>query len=397
MPRDLDTEHLDSRSGSAVARERVSRGGTRPSRISWEFRMVLLILPAAAALMWSRTSGSASPPRESVPDGAPSRTVESIAFSPDGRTLAASGIDRNVHLWDASRWNEGRLSEPAILSHDASVAAMAFSPDGQTLATAAGNSFTIWARDPSYRRQFERTGNSYNALAFSPDGGSLALGAEDGTIQLWEMPVAAERRRIRGHTGSVKSLAFSPDGKTLASGGEEGRVVLWDAVKGTQSRVLIEGGAEPIKAVAFSPDGRAVGVAVPFSEAMAVILFDAGSGAIRKQLFGHPRGTVALAFSPDGCALATVGIDRSIKVWDLVRVAKEPAVVSEGLQPASVAFSPDGRWLAYTGGAGEVRLVAMSKFRPDRADLPDQVRREEPQPAEARDVLMALPGPVEGA
>ena len=397
MPRDLDTEDLDSRSGPAVAHERVSSGGTRPSRISWECRMVLIILPAVAALIWSRTSGSASPPRESVPDAALPRKVESIAFSPDGRMLAASGIDRNVHLWDARRWNEGRLSEPAILAHDAAVSAMAFSPDGRTLATAAGRSFAIWTRDPSYRRQFERTGDSYHALAFSPDGDSLALGSEDGTIQLWEMPVAAERRRIRGHGGPVKTVAFSPDGKLLASGGEEGRVVLWDAIKGTEVRVLIEGGPEPIQAVAFSPDGRAVGVAVPCSEAMAVILFDAGTGAIRKQLFGHPRGTLALAFSPDGRSLATVGIDRSIKLWDLVRVANEPAVVSEGLQPTSVAFSPDGRWLAYTGGAGEVRLVATSKFRPDRADLPDQARREEPQPAEAQDVLMALPGPLESS
>ena len=175
-----------------------------------------------------------------------------MAFSPDGRSLASSGFDRAVRIWDRSRWNDGRLDGPQVLAHPSVVRALAFSPDGTMLATAADRSLTIWSRDPSYRRQVERSGETYHGLAFSPDGRTLALG-EDGSIRLWEMPEAHERAILGGHAGAVRSLAFSPDGKVLVSGSQEGRVVLWDPITGAERRVLMKEGSAPIRVVAFSP------------------------------------------------------------------------------------------------------------------------------------------------
>jgi WD40 repeat protein len=268
-----------------------------------------------------------------------------------------------VRLWDRSRWNEGQLARPEILPHSSVVHAIAFSPDGARMATASDRTLTIWSRDPSYHRQVERSGETYHGLAFSPDGRTLALGAEDGSIRLWEMPEARERGVLRGHSGTVTSVAFSPDGKRLVSGSREGRLLLWDAITGAERRVLMTEGSARIRVAAFSPDGRTIGIAEPSSEAMAVVLFDAETGEIQTHLFGHALGINCLAFSPDGQILATGGVDGSMKLWYL-KQAKEPAFLREGFSLNSLAFSPDGRWLAYAGADERVQLMDVTLFRP---------------------------------
>jgi WD40 repeat protein len=356
-------------------------------------RLAAVVLPVAAAAVRPAASVSISAASDRVTRSVPERQVETLAFSADGRTLAASGFDRSVRLWDRSRWNEGRLDDAEILVHPSVVHALAFSPDGAMLATAADRSLTIWSRDPTYRRQVERTGETYHGLAFSPDGRTLALGSEDGSIRLWEMPEARERAVLRGHTGAVRSLAFSPDGKRLVSGSQEGRVMLWDPIAGAARLVLMKEGSAPIRVVAFSPDGRTVGIAEPASEAMAVFLCDGMTGEVRTHLFGHAQGINSLAFSPDGRILVTAGVDRSMRLWHL-KQGKEPTRLRDGDWTSALAFSPDGRWLAYAGDDEMVRLVNMSEFCPYPAET---VRGGDSQAVEARKALRLLPAPVDPA
>jgi Tol biopolymer transport system component len=291
------------------------------------------------------------------------RLVEAVAFSPDGRTLASCGFDGTVRLWDLSRWEGERPAVYGILAHPSVVYAMAFSPDGSLLAAAASRSVTIWSRDPSYHREVERSGETHHALAFSPDGRTLALGADDGSVRLWEMPAARERAVLRGHTGAIRCVAFSPDGKRLVSGSKEGRLVAWDAIGGSELRTLVETGDSPVSSVAFSPDGRTLGAAAPTCRASDVFLLDAETGLARFRLVGHPLGTNALAFSPDGRIVATAGVDRSIRLWDLA-VRKGLDTLGDDRWLKAVAFSPDGRWLAYSGGDEDVRLLNLNGYRP---------------------------------
>jgi WD40 repeat protein/energy-coupling factor transporter ATP-binding protein EcfA2 len=281
--------------------------------------------------------------------------VASVAFSPDGKTLASASEDRTAILWDVG--TRQRRGEP-LTGHQGVLTSIAFSPDGRTLASASEDKTVILWDVATGKRQRELTGHEewVTSIAFSPDGKTLASASDDRTVILWD--VATGRRQgdpLAGHDDRVAGIAFSPDGRTLASASDDRTVILWDVGTGKRKGPPLTGHQEAVTAVAFSPDGKTFTSA---SDDGTVILWDMTTGRRKNTPRAeHDDRVAGVAFSPDGKTLASASGDRTIVLWDVAtgRRKGKPLTKHED-RVASVTFSPDGKTLA---SASEDKTVIL--------------------------------------
>ena len=281
-------------------------------------------------------------------------SVNSVAFSPEGRTIAS---DNTVRLWDA----ETGEHKGTLTGHTDWVNSVAFSPDGRLLASGS--------RDKTVRLWDAVTGEhkgilighigSVNSVAFSPEGGMLARGGEwlDNTIRLWDAVTGEHKGTLTGHTGGVISMALSPDGGTLASGSHK-EIRLWDVVTGEHKHTLT-GHTSGVRNVAFSPDGGTL-ASGSYKE---IHLWAVVTSEPKRILTGHTGEVRSVAFSPDGRTLASGGRDDTVRLWDTMTGKNKGILTGHMDWVNSVAFSPDGRILA-SGSYKEIRLWAVVTSEP---------------------------------
>lgn len=281
--------------------------------------------------------------------------INGVAFSPDGRFLAAGSADSTISLWDVSKGE--RIAE--LKGHEGKVEGVAFSPDGKTLATvgeltnAPGEVF-LWDV-PSRRKRLSLAGHTgpVNAAAFSRDGSRLATGSQDKTIRLWNPATGEGIGTLRGHAHAIRGVAFIAGDKLLVSGGWDNIAKLWDLEKQTPIAEFA-GHTAGIWGLGVSADERLLATAGSQGE---VRLIDLVNRKDLTALRGHGSVSQCAAFRPpDGRVLATGGRDRALRLWDTKTFTEVGAVTSLAETAWCAAFSPDGKLLAAGLFDGTIRL-----------------------------------------
>jgi WD40 repeat protein len=290
--------------------------------------------------------------------------VHTVAFSPDGKTLASGGEDRSIRIWEPATGREVRRINPA---QERGVSSVAFSPDGKRLAASGwGAAVRLW--DPATGtevRRLQGPAEWVSSVAFSPDGKVLA--SAGAGVGLWEVETGKELRRCRSvHGRAPTCVAFSPDGKTVASGSPRGSVQLWDPDTGKE--VCPQGPhPEGVGAVAFSPDGRTV---ASRDGPQAICLWEAATGKELRHLGGpagrdRDRVLTPLGFLAGGKTLVAGDADGTVHSWDLAGGAgwqgdpgperRVPGRLEQALRERpgwsrTVTFSPDWKSVACSNG-----------------------------------------------
>ena len=276
-------------------------------------------------------------------------SVFSVAFSPDGQTVASGSDDKTIKLWNVATGQEVRT----LTGHTASVFSVAFSPDGQTVASGSDDkTIELWnvATGQEVRTLTGHTASVFS-VAFSPDGQTVASGSDDKTIELWNVATGEAVRTLTGHTDAVESVAFSPDGQIVASGSEDKTIKIWDVAKDQKVRTL-KGHKDYVASVAFSPDGQTLASG---SADGTIELWNVATGQEVRTLIGHTeKGQIVVAFSPDGQTLASCG--QTIELWNVATGKAVRTLKGHTRWVYSVAFSPDGKTLA-SGGYDEMIMI----------------------------------------
>ncbi|MTJ13271.1 hypothetical protein FJR11_11860 [Anabaena sp. UHCC 0187] len=257
--------------------------------------------------------------------------VMSVAFSPDGRTLASGSNDKTIKLWNVTT---GKLLQ-TLSGHSLSVNSVAFSPDGRTLASGSfDETIKLWNVNTGKLLQtFSGHCKSIFSVVFSPNGQTLASGSADNTIKLWNVTTAKLLQTLPEYSNSVFSVAFSPNGKTIASGSDDKTSKLWNVTTGKLLQTL-PGHSDSIRSVAFSPNGKTI-ASGSFDE--TITLWNVTTGRLIQTLPGHSKCVRSVAFSPDGYTLASGGGDKTIKIWQVgASISKVPVqkTQSQVSQPA---------------------------------------------------------------
>jgi eukaryotic-like serine/threonine-protein kinase len=316
--------------------------------------------------------------------------ITSVAFSPDGSTLATASMDYSIRLWNF----ETRQRAATLQGHLAEVWTLAFSPDGQTLLSGAKDGgVKLWHLNEP--KQEEVISGSWVPMAFSTDSKTLAaLNPRDGFLAFINLATGEpdhqfELQPPRGRPGPfpialsadlrviaqgrsdgtvnlsntqtgetnvhhvssqrVEFVALSPDGRMLMAGGGRSPSLSWHELGAGTSGVMSTESSRGI----FSPDGRTFAA---FAGENGIELWEVATRSTRTNLIAEAAPGFAAAFSPDNRMLAVVGQDDVIRLWDVESGALFGLCTGHKQVVHSVAFSPDGKTLASSSDDSTLKL-----------------------------------------
>jgi WD40 repeat protein len=288
------------------------------------------------------------------------RWVRSVAFSPDGQTLASCSYDQTIKLWDVKTQD----CLKTLRGHRQVVSAIAFSPNGEQLASSSfDRTVKLWdVQTGECLKTFLGHTNRVWTVAYHPKEQQIASGGDDHATKLWNLKTGRYTKTFKGHTNAVLSLALSPDGGYLASGHEDQIVRLWD-IKSNRLINTLREHSNRVWSVAFQaptpqpglPKG-ARGLLASGSADYTIKLWDWTLGNCLQTLHGHTSWVWSIAFHPNGTQMASGSYDQTVKLWKIDTAQCLTTLQGHTSSVVCVAYSPDGKLLASSEFNGIIKL-----------------------------------------
>ena len=291
-------------------------------------------------ILWDRASRS----KLATLDGY-KQNFNNIVFSSDSKTIAFSGSENNknvIKLWDV-------ISHTQLATLDdhsnSEVSSLAFSPDGKTLASSDSKKVIVWDYTNHQQIAVIKT-TSARSTVFSPDGKLLAIsnGNADNkagnNIILWDVASRSQVATLStpstngsSNAALLRSVVFSPDGKMLACVSyDQETTILWDVASRSQITTL-KGIATSLE---FSPDSKTLAIGNTYNDTYGIVLWDIASRVPRAILKGHLGAVTSINYTPDGKSIISAGLEGNIIYWDAsadTRPERACLILNENLKP----------------------------------------------------------------
>lgn len=267
-----------------------------------------------------------------------------LSYSPDGKLIALAGF-QEVRLLDPV--TKKVIAE--LTGHADAVRAIAFSHDGKLLAAAGGlparsGEVRIWDVE---QRKLLHTIHGHSdcifAVAFSPDGKSVATSSYDKLIKLWDVQSEKEIRTFKDHIDAIYALVFTPDGKRLISGAADRTVKIWDVATGERLYTLSDP-QDGINTIALDPTGKFI-AAGGLDKTIRIWELGDKSAKLVHTLIAHEDAILRLAWSPDGKRLLSSSADRTVKLFNAADLG-ELGTFPQTDWVYGLQWSPDGKTFA---------------------------------------------------
>lgn len=284
--------------------------------------------------------------------------IQAIAWSPDGKYLAAGGANDSVIILDAITFEIlGEIQEDVIT--------LAWHPTKPFIVTGCCQNgvMRVWDISGHKIKEFKEILQPINSVAFSPDGSLIltgsgngpglteypVIGSDDFSARIWDFETGQERK-IFPHDSLVRAVAWSPDGQRIVTGSLKGRV--WDVLTGDQ---LLEFSINdtPILSLAWSSDGTRIVTAGDDNQAH---VWDASTGNLLSNLIGHQDPIWGVAWDPTNRRIVTASMDRTARIWDAETGIQLWILAGHPNRILSVSWSPDGERIATGGTDGSIRV-----------------------------------------